>query len=111
VAPRSIKSNSDYTISILTIGSTEATRFRIKIFNREEQNDNKTLDYVPNYKNIRDDPYHWVSTVGPIKKHQLSRDEDSYSTDNRTGTPVTSVITKTVTVDPDVPLLVKFKVK
>jgi hypothetical protein len=111
VAPRSIKSNSDYTISILTIGSTEATRFRIKIFNREEQNDNKTLDYVPNNKNIRDDPHNWVSTVGPIKKHQLSRDEDNYSTDNSTGTQVTSVKTKTVTVDPDVPLLVKFKVK
>jgi hypothetical protein len=108
IAPRSLRSNSDYTISLATIGSKEPTKFKIKIFEREEPIANRSLEFVPNNKNLQVDPHDFVTLVGPEAETPNFKCADVRSTDEKAMT--TFVRTRTVEVEPDKPHLVTFKV-
>jgi hypothetical protein len=109
VAPRSIRSNSDYCLSIATHGATEPMQFRVKIYERDEPRINKTLDYRPNKKSIKQDPVDFAQKRGPQPKLMKRTNDDMYSED--VTLPVTGIKTRTITVPPDTPQIIKFKVK
>jgi hypothetical protein len=108
VAPRSIRSNSDYCMSIATHGATEPMQFRVKIYEREEPRTNKTLDYTPNNKKNKQDPSDSVVKRGPKPKLMKKTYEDKCSKDVKA--PITGSKTKTITVQPDKPQIIKFSV-
>jgi hypothetical protein len=108
VAPRSIRSNSDYCLTIATHGATQPLQFRVKIYEREEPKTNKTLDYTPNKKNTKPDPVDFAAKRGPKPKLMRKINDDKYSKDVKV--PVTGTKTRTITVQPDTPQIVKFKV-
>jgi hypothetical protein len=109
VAPRSIRSNSDYCLSIATHGATDPLQFRVKIYEREEPRTNKTLNYKPNKKSIKHDPIDSATKRGPKPKLMKKYNEDTYSKD--VIVPVTGTKTKTITVQPGTPQIVKINVK
>jgi hypothetical protein len=108
VAPRSVRSNSDYCMSIATHGATEPIQFRVKIYEREEPKTNKTLDYTPNKRNTKRDPTDCAAKKGPKPKMMKKTYEDKCSKDVKV--PITGSKTKTITVQPDAPQIIKFKV-
>jgi hypothetical protein len=108
VAPRSIRSNSDYSMSIATHGATESMQFRVKIYEREEPRTNKTLDFWPNKKQTRQDPSDLVAKKGPKLKMMKKSYDDQCSRDDKAS--LTGSKTKTITVQPNMPQLIKFKV-
>jgi hypothetical protein len=109
VAPRSIRSNSDYCISIATHGATEPMEFRVKIYEREEPSTNKKLEYRPNKKKTKRDPTDCATKKGPKPKLMKKIYEDKCSKDVKA--PITGSKTKTIMVQPDTPRIVKFKVR
>jgi hypothetical protein len=114
VAPRSIRSNSKYTVSLSTTGAVLPIRFRLKIIEREEQQSNKTkLYYLPNSQNIVHDPHDFISTLGPsnvLPHPTIEFATDGYSEDNSTDTPITFVQQKSVTVNPGEVEMIDFTV-
>jgi hypothetical protein len=108
MAPKSIRSKSKYSMSIATHGATEPQMYRVKIYEREELKNNRTMDYGPNDKNTKDDPYDMISKK--CKKPKLVKKTriDTCSRDIKG--PITAVKTKTVTVNPDSPQIVNFDV-
>jgi hypothetical protein len=109
VAPRSIRSYSDYCMSIATHGATEPIQFRVKIYEREEQITNKTLDYRPNKKLTKQDPSDCATKRGPKIKLMKKSNDDKGSKDLKA--PITGIKTKTITVQPDSTQIVKIGVK
>jgi hypothetical protein len=109
MAPKSIRSNSKYSMSIATHGATEPKQFRVKMHEREEPKNNRTIDYKPNDKNSREDPYDSVSTK--CKKRKLVKKTRVDKCSKDTSVPITAVKTKTVMVNPDVPMIVNFDVR
>jgi hypothetical protein len=95
-------------MSIATHGATEPKQFRVKIYEREEPSTNKTLDYRPNKKKTKRDPTDCAAKKGPKPKLMKKTYEDTCSKDVKA--PITGSKTKTITVQPDVPQIVKFKV-
>jgi len=109
VAPRSIRSHSDYCLSIATHGATEPMQFRVKMYDREETSANKTLDYRPNKKKTKQDPVDCQPRRGPKPKMMKKINEDKCSKDVKL--LATNVKTKTIMVQPNKPEIIKFKVK
>jgi hypothetical protein len=96
-------------MSIATHGAAVPLQFRVKIYEREEPRTNKTLDYRPNKKNTKSDPMNCATKKGPKPKLMKKTNNDKYSKDLKV--PVTGSKTRTITVQPDTPLIVKIKVK
>jgi hypothetical protein len=109
VAPRSIRANSDYCLSIATHGATQPLQFRVKIYEREEPKTNKTIDFKPNMKNTKPDPVDFAAKRGPKPKLMKKANDDKYSKDVKVS--ITGMKTKTITVQPNMPQIIKFKVK
>jgi hypothetical protein len=107
IAPRSIRSNSEYSMSIATHYATQPVQFRVKVYERKVQS--LPLDFAPNPKDTVEDPFDSQCTMGPTMDVVMLRSMDSFSND--TTAPVSGVKTKTVTVDPNVPKIVKINVR
>jgi hypothetical protein len=117
VAPKCIRSNSEYSMSVATHGATEPMKFRVKLHERENPASNKTLDYKPRNDKAKHDPHDCVSSVGPKKKKKSKKDDEKCSSkkdDDKCSKDdkkkVTFVNTQTKTVNPNSPEMVKFKV-
>jgi hypothetical protein len=95
-------------MSVATTGVVDSMKFRIRIYEREDPISNRTLDYTPHTDKVKHDPYNFVSSVGPQIKRMHKKTIDSYSTDDKQ--LVTFVRTQTITVNPNTPALIKFKV-
>jgi hypothetical protein len=98
-------------MSVATTGATGPIKFRIQIYEREEQSANKTLNYRPNDKYIKHDPHDYGSSMGPNLIPIKQRFIDNYSTDAKNDTQVTFIRLQTVIVNPETTELVKFKVR
>jgi hypothetical protein len=109
MAPKSIRSKSKYSMSIATHGALQPKQYRVKVYEREEPKNNKTLAYGPNDLNTKDDPYDTVSKKCKKPKLMKKKRVDKCSKDTKV--PITSVKTKTVTVNPDSPQIVNFDVR
>jgi hypothetical protein len=109
VAPRSVRSNSDYCMSIATHGATEPMQFRVKIYEREQPRSNKTTDYRPNKKNIKKDAIDLATKKGPKPKLMRRNSDDKYSKD--VSFSYSGIKTKTIMVQPDSPQILKFNVR
>jgi hypothetical protein len=96
-------------MSIATHDATAPLQFRVKLYEREEPRTNKTLDYRPNKKNTKSDPVDFAAKRGPKPKLMKKTNDDKYSKDVKV--PITGMKTKTITVQPNIPQIIKFKVK
>jgi CD109 antigen len=108
IAPRAIRSNSEFTISLAVITeSIDPITFRIMVYERLESAVNKSLDYVPNDKFVSQDPHNSIRVYGPAVEPAVKIVSDSFSADNRSA--ITDYKVKTVTVWPNATKLVSLK--
>jgi hypothetical protein len=112
IAPRSIRSNSVYSMSVATAGVEQPVRVRVRILEREEQPHNKTIIYyTPNLNNTTPDPLDMIAMFGPQGDVAVTnRPVDVWSSDMRLETPLTFLRRKSIVVKPGAPTMVNFKV-